>query len=183
MIELFGFALLGALTLGTAILVVRVENLVHAVMWLGAMLLATAMLYALIGASFFAGVQVLLYVGGVITLMIFGLMITRRHDSIVVKAERTAPARGAVVAGVLFTLLAVATFRTEGLWEPLGDGPAITPADLGKAVFGPHLLAFEVLSLLLLAAMIGAIVIARRRDPGVPSRGFLPKPIGKREAL
>lgn len=179
MTETIGLAVIGGLALSSALLVVRAENLVHAVMWLGLLLLTTGALYALLGASFLAGVQALLYVGGVITLMIFGLMITRRHEGLGVKAERSASARGALVSLSLFALLAVATARTDGLWgAPPADLPLATVADLGRSILGPNLLSFEALSLLLLAAIIGAIVVARRRDPGVASRGFLPAPIG-----
>lgn len=177
MAELIGFAALSGLMVVSALLVVQSTNLVHAVMWLALTLVATAGVYAMIGASFLAGVQVLLYVGGVITLMIFGVMITRRHEGIVVPADTgdgLERVRGMVVAGGLFGVVAAAVRATPGLFEAPADLPPLpSVGELGKAILTTHLVAFEILSLLLLAAMIGAIVIARRRDPGERGRGFL----------
>lgn len=169
-----GFALLAAVA------VVRSRDLVHAVLWLGVNLFVTAVLYAMLGASFVAGVQVLLYIGGVVTLMIFGVMITRRHDGTPSTGEQAGSgparrARGAVledvgspraaaVALAIFASVTWAVLSTDGL--DVHTAPAATSAaDLGRALLRDHLLAFEAISMLLLAAMVGAIVIARRRDP------------------
>jgi NADH-quinone oxidoreductase subunit J len=167
--ETVGFAFAAACALLSAIFVVRSSNLIHAVLWLGVTLLTTAGLYAMLGASFLAGVQVLVYVGGVITLMIFGVMITRRHDGLVVQADSGNPARGMFVAGAFFGIVAAAIRLTDGLDVAITPD-AVSPADLGRALFREQVLAFEVLSLLLLGAIVGAIVIARRRDPGAPRR-------------
>ena len=162
----------GAVALGAAVMVVRSANLIRAVLWLGASLLATAALYVTLDASFLAAVQVLVYVGGVVTLMIFGVMMTRRHESLEAPAERRGGALGAVVAGGLFAVLAWAIRTTPGL-----DGPrpaeAVDTAALGHGLLVDHVLAFEALSVLLLGAIVGAIVIARRRAPGEVARGFV----------
>jgi NADH-quinone oxidoreductase subunit J len=159
-----GFALLSA----TA--VVRSHDLVHAVLWLGVTLFVTAVLYAILGASFIAGVQVLLYVGGVVTLMIFGVMVTRRHDgpdhrALGTRLEDTASARAGAIALAIFGSIAWAVLATDGLDAPAPAAES-SAADLGRALLHDHLLAFEAVSMLLLAAMVGAIVIARRRDQG-----------------
>jgi NADH-quinone oxidoreductase subunit J len=169
-IDAIGFGVSAACALASAVFVVRSTNLVHAALWLGVTLLATAAVYALLGASFLAGVQVLLYVGGIITLMLFGVMITRKHESVVVPAEAQSQGRAAVVALALFGVLASAIRSTEGLDAPLqaGRAPSGATEALGRALLGEYLLAFEVVSLLLLVAIIGAIVIARRRDPAPP---------------
>ena len=82
----------------SALFVVRSSNLIHAVLWLAMTLLGTAALYAQLNAPFLAGVQVLTYVGGVVTLMIFGVMVTRRHAGSVAPAERVSNVRGALAA-------------------------------------------------------------------------------------
>jgi len=163
-----GFGVVAACALLSAVFVVRAVDLIRAVLWLGITLVATAALYAMLGASFLAGVQLLLYVGGVMTLMVFGVMITRRHEGIAPTAtDSVRPVRGAVVAAALFGLVAAAIVNTEGLDEaPARALAPLTLADLGRSILVEHLLAFEALSLLLLAAIIGAVVIARRRDPG-----------------
>ncbi len=164
MIESVAFGTVAACVLLSAIFVVGSRDLVHAVLWLGVTLGATAAAYAMLDASFLAAVQVLLYVGGVVTLMIFGVMVTRRHDGIVVSAERTSPGRGAFAAAALFGILAAATARSD---LPAGAA-AVATAGLGESLLTIHVLAFEVLSVLLLAAIVGAVVIARRRDQGAP---------------
>ncbi len=161
------FGLVAACALASAIFVVRSANLIRAVLWLGVTLLATAVLYAMMDASFLAAVQVLLYVGGVVTLMIFGVMITRRHEGIVVRADTAKPLRAMVPAAALFGIVAAAIRATDGLDADVSRAaPAIAPADLGRALMHDQVLAFEVASVLLLGALVGAIVIARRRDPG-----------------
>ena len=175
MIANIGFGVVAAIAVLSALLVVRSANLVHAVLWLGITLIDTAVLYGMLGASFLAGVQVLLYVGGVVTLMIFGVMLTRRHDGLTVPADRGPPLRGAVAAILLFGVVAAAVVRSdlEGAGAvvvaaaPSAASQASTQA-IGLELLSTHVLAFEVLSLLLLAAIIGAVVIARRRDHGAP---------------
>jgi NADH-quinone oxidoreductase subunit J len=162
-----GFGLVAACALLSAVFVVLAVDLIRAVLWLGVTLVATAALYAMLGASFLAGVQLLLYVGGVMTLMVFGVMITRRHEGIAPTAtDSVNPVRGALVASALFGLVASAIVKTDGLdaSPPQALAP-LTLADLGRAILVQHVLAFEALSLLLLAAIIGAVVLARRRDP------------------
>ena len=167
-----GFAVLATCLLLSAIFVVRARNLVHAVLWLGVTLLATAALYVTLDAAFLAGVQVLLYVGGVVTLMAFGVMLTRRHDGRSMVAGETRPGRGALAAAGIFGVLAAAVARGG-----MPDRPhPVTTAELGAGLVTRHLLAFEVLSFLLLAAIIGAVVIARRRDPGAPLPPTLTRP-------
>lgn len=160
-----GFGVLAACLLLSASLVVRARNLVHGVLWLGVTLVATAALFVTLEATFLAGAQVLLYVGGVVTLMVFGVMLTRRQDGRSLLAAGTRKGRGAVVAAALFGVLAAAVARSE---LPAGTRPVATTAELGAGLVGEHLLAFEALSFVLLAAIIGAVVIARRRDAGAP---------------
>lgn len=159
------FAVLAACALIPGFFAVRGSNLVHAALWLGASLLATAGIYATLGASFLAGVQVLVYVGGIVTLMIFGVMITRRHEGLVAPAESRNTGRAAAVAITLFGVVAQAINATDGLDAPLSAPVSSNSPGLGRLLVVDHVLAFEALSLLLLAAIVGAVVIARRRDP------------------
>jgi NADH-quinone oxidoreductase subunit J len=178
MMESIPFVIASAVAVLSAIYVVRTANLVHAALWLGLTLLVTAGLYAMLGASFLAGIQVLLYIGGVITLMLFAVMITRRHEGLVIPAESTGHVRGAIAAVTLFAVVAAAIGATPSLDHPAGpEGLPVqaTTADIGRALLGQHVLAFEVVSVLLLAAVIGAIVIARRRDQEpAPTRVAVP---------
>lgn len=175
MMQSIAFGGLAACLLATAVMVVRSGNLIRAALWLGATLTVTAGLYALVGASFLAAVQVLLYVGGVMTLMIFGVMITRRHEGLHVPAESQGSVRAAAAAVTLFVSVAAAVYATPELDVKLVAPPPST-AVLGRSILVDHLFAFEVLSLLLLATIVGAIVLARKGDPGAAARRLIGAP-------
>lgn len=166
MIRTIAFGVVAACMLLSALCVVSSKRLVHAVLWLAVVLGSTGVLYVLLGAPFLAGIQILLYVGGVVTLMIFGVMLTRRGDQRDVEDVPARRLRGMSVGATLFGVVAAATMKTS---LPEGTGGEITTEQLGHAIFGPYALAFEVLSVLLLATMVGAIVLARRRDDGAPA--------------
>jgi NADH-quinone oxidoreductase subunit J len=172
MAEQIGFGVIAASLLLSALLVVSSRNLVHAVLWLAATLSMTAVLFVFLGAPFLGGIQILLYTGGIITLMLFGVMLTRRAEGIQIPNEE-APRRkvwALAVAASLFGLVVGAMHGTTGL--PAARATVPTPTDdIGQSFLTEHLLAFEVLSVLLLAAMVGAIVLARRHDAGAePNR-------------
>lgn len=160
--------ILAALVLVPAILVVAGRNLVHSVLWLGVVLIATAAVYVRLAAPFVAAVQVLLYAGGVLVLLVFGVMLTRRVEGSHVPASRASPLRGLAVAVPLFVLLVQAIATTPEIGPPAAQ---VAVTDVGQALFTDFVLAFEVLGVLLLAGMVGAIVIARRRDPGQAGEG------------
>jgi NADH-quinone oxidoreductase subunit J len=167
MVDQIAFGVIAAVLLFGALRVVTAKNLVHAVLWLGVTLTATALLFVTLQAAFLAGIQLLLYTGGVITLMLFGVMLTRRHETPDVENEGSPRRRlpGFIVAAVLLGMLVWTVRSTDGL--PTDQTAPMGTAEIGRAFLTDHLLAFEVLSLLLLAAMIGAIVVARRRDYGL----------------
>ncbi len=159
--SLIFFILAGLILLG-AVRVVACRDLVHAVLWLGVVLVLTAGMFVILGAPFLAGIQLLLYTGGVITLMLFGVMLTRRHHEIGVEIDSSRRLPAAIASAALFGAMASAIFRTDlPAWPSSAPIPAI---EIGRAFLTDHLVAFEVLSVLLLAAMIGAIVLGRQRD-------------------
>ena len=159
-----GFIVVALCMAASAIRVVTSRRLVHAVLWLAVTLVSTAALYAMQGASFLAAVQVLVYVGGVVTLMIIGVMVTRRHEGIAVDVDTTRALRAGLVSVSLFAIVAFAIETTPGLDAPV-EPRTLTTADLGRAILVDHVFSFEVMSFLLLGAIVGAIVIARRKDP------------------
>jgi NADH-quinone oxidoreductase subunit J len=164
--EQVGFGIIAACLVLGALFVVSGKNLIHCVLWLGVTLAVTAVLFVFLGAPFLAGIQVLLYTGGVITLMLFGVMLTRRHEHVFIENEispgRRLPAF--LAAAGFFGAVAAASYQTPAL--PAERGAPTPTAEIGRSFLTDHLLAFEVLSVLLLAAMVGAIVIARRLDHG-----------------
>jgi NADH-quinone oxidoreductase subunit J len=161
-----------------ALRVVTSRDLVRAVLWLAVTLLGTAVLYALLHAPFLAGVQVLTYVGGVVTLMIFGVMVTRKHEGSTVTIDGSLRVRSAIAALAFFGVVAYGILKTD-----LSSlTPVETPStqDLAHSLLDRYLLAFEVASVLLLAAIVSAVVLARRRDP-VPEAAAQPQTPALRE--
>jgi len=171
-----GFFLTAAVITTGALFTVRSHNLVRAVLWLALTLLGTAALYAQWDEPFLAGVQVLTYVGGVVTLMIFGVMVTRRHENLGAAAENDTDERGSIIALALLVLLGIAIYRTP-MPEPSTAVTVATVEPVAKALLDEYLLAFELLSVLLLAAIVGAVVLARRTDTvPEPLKAPLPAP-------
>jgi len=156
------FAFVAIVILTSGIMVVQSRDLVHSVFWLALMSMTVAGAFVLLDAGFVGAVQVLLYTGGVVTLMLFGVMLTVRLLKAQVLHESRNQVRAAIVAVVVFGMLAAAI-----LGSPLPSSPVVatTVEDVGRAFLTDWMLPFEVLSVLLLAAMVGAISLARRNDP------------------
>ncbi|MFB0616957.1 NADH-quinone oxidoreductase subunit J [Streptomyces sp. AGS-58] len=159
------FLLVGLVTLGAAFVTVTTRQLVHAALWLVVALGGLAVEYLLLTAEFIAWVQVLIYVGSVVVLLLFGLMLTRAPIGRSPDADsgnRWAALAVAVAAAVALVWVVVDAFRTT--WIDL-DGPAAgTTRVTGSSLFRHWVLPFEALSVLLLAALVGAIVLSRKAD-------------------
>ncbi|KYF50640.1 NADH-quinone oxidoreductase subunit J [Sorangium sp. So ce315] len=151
---------LAALTLGSAGLVAFSRNIIHSALALLGTFLGVAGLYVTLSADFLAATQVLVYVGGTLILILFAVMLTSRIQEMKISNPRGGLAVAfALVTAVLLVLGRVAT-RTD--W-PAEARPAMpSTAKLGHAFLGEYLLPFELGSIVLLAAMIGAVVLARR---------------------
>ena len=158
------FVLLGAVALGAGFLVVTTSRIVHAALWLAVSLGAVAGCFLLLTAELLAWVQVLIYVGAVVVLVLFALMLTRAPIGPTPGARRGRVVLAAIVAvataGVLLvTQLAALGGEVIDLEAvDVGGGQAV-----GSALFRAWVLPFELLSVLLLAALVGAIVISRGR--------------------
>jgi NADH:ubiquinone oxidoreductase subunit 6 (subunit J) len=153
-----GVALLGALG------VLFLRNLFHAGLSLILALCAVASLFVLLGAEFLAGVQVLIYVGAIAVLILFAVMLTQRITSRRVKQYTRAILPAVPVVLALGAVSALVMWKVE--LPPLGaipDGEGAIEA-LASALLSTYLLPFEVISLLLLGALIGAIVLARKEE-------------------
>lgn len=154
------FILLGLLALGAAVLVVTTKNVVHAALWLVVTLAGVAGCYLMLTAEFVAWVQVLIYVGAVIVLLLFGIMLTKAPiggDAGLDSENRIAAAVVALAAGATLTTLVIDAFRHEFIELHAGTGSAA----VGESIFRSYVLPFEIVSVLLLAALIGSIVLSR----------------------
>jgi NADH-quinone oxidoreductase subunit J len=165
--------LLGVLAVAAAVLVVTTRQLVHAALWLVVTLGALAGSYLVLTAEFIAWVQVLVYVGAVVALLLFGLMLTRAP----IGASPDLDTRNRPVAAVagLATAATLVTLVVDALRSAYVDLPGVTNGGsaeaTGAALFRTWVLPFEVLSVLLLAALVGAVVLSsgdRQADGGEP---------------
>jgi NADH-quinone oxidoreductase subunit J len=158
------FVLISALILGSALAVVTVKNLIHSALWLIASFFGVGALYLLMEAEFIAVVQVLVYVGAISILILFAIMLTRHVTGEGVRQLYKRWWVALLVAAGLFGLLIVPTVTgytwerpTAATSEPVSIAASL---EIGKAFMGEYLLPFELASVLLLVALIGAIVIA-----------------------
>ncbi|MFF1710381.1 NADH-quinone oxidoreductase subunit J [Streptomyces sp. NPDC058268] len=160
------FLLVGLVTLGSAIVTVTTKQLVHAALWLVATLGGLAVEYLLLTAEFIAWVQVLIYVGSVVVLLLFGLMLTRAPIGRSPDADsgnRPVALAVAVLAAAALVWVVVDAFRTTWIdLDRAADEAQGSTAVTGKFLFQHWVLPFEALSVLLLAALVGAIVLSRR---------------------
>ena len=158
------FVLVGLLTFGAAVLTVTVRNLVHAALWLVVALGGLAGCYLLLAAEFVAWVQVLIYVGAVAVLLLFGLMLTRAPIGRTTELDSgnrwAAAVVGLATAGVLVSVVADAVRTTW--FDPRHTVVNGTAKAVGSSLFRYWVLPFELLSVFLLAALVGAIVLSRR---------------------
>ena len=144
--------------------VVTTRNLVHAVLMLVVALAGSAALFLMLGAEFVAWTVVLVYIGAVVVLFLFGLMITRaplRRDPAPLDHPRRWPAM--LVAGAVFATLAYSTTTFFG-WGEGGEVGRAGTGELGDLLFHRFVIPFEAVSFVLLAALIGGIALARK-DP------------------
>jgi NADH-quinone oxidoreductase subunit J len=160
---------LGAVALGAALRVVGSHHLVRAGLWLVVALGAVAGMYLVLTAELVAWVQVLLYVGAVVVLLLFAAMLTRAPVGGSTDLDRPRLA-GLLVGGGAGLGLAV-LFATTYRWTRVALPAPGTAQRLGEQVFGAWVLPFEVLSILLLAALVGAIVVSRPTSPDAPPPG------------
>ena len=155
------FFLVAAFTTGAAFLVVLAKNIVHCAIALVFTFFGVAALYVLLDAEFLAAVQVLLYVGGITILLLFAIMLTSRISERGVKIMNEQVGMSAVVVLAIFAVMAIATLK--GLALVGSPRPAsYATASLGRLLLTTYVLPFEAVSILLLAAMVGAIILARR---------------------
>ncbi len=148
-----------------ALLVVTSRRLVHSALWLAVVLAALAGTFVVLHAEFVAGVQLLIYVGAVVVLLVFGIMLTRaptdRGDDL--DNGRTLLAAGVALSTALLLGVVVGRAFSDAQVD-VGAADAVTARGLGDALFSTWVLPFEVLSVLLLAAVVGAIGLSRRTD-------------------
>jgi len=157
-----GFAIIAALMIVGAVRVVTTNNVVHAALWLVTVLAGAAAQYVLLAAEFVAVTQVLVYIGAVMVLFLFGTMLTRARIGAERDLNNSYWKLGILVAGLLLAAMIIAVVSSFGDEQLPSDGRVVPIAEISDQIFGPYLLPFWALSFVLLAAIIGAIVLARK---------------------
>lgn len=175
--ELF-FLIVGAVAVGSAVAVVLSSNTVHGALFLLLNLFSLATLYLTLGADFLFAVQIIIYAGAIMVLFMFVITLLNpaTEAEFIGLHGRAVPA--VALSGAL--LLEAALMLRSARIPPRRTGPDIGVAALGEAIFTRYLLPFEVISLLLLVAVVGAIVLARRHED---VRELPPEPAVEAETL
>jgi NAD(P)H-quinone oxidoreductase subunit 6 len=188
-VQLVSFGLLALMMISAALGVVLLVNIVYSAFLLGVVFVSISGMYILLNAGFVAAAQVLVYVGAVNVLILFGIMLVNKQEDFapLARAWLGKAATGIVCIG-LFGLLAATVLGTN--WPLSSDIPAGDAAIviIGKHFFSDFLLPFELASVLLLIALVGAIILARREfipdlEDGGPDVDALQLPERPRELV
>ena len=156
------FGILAAVVVVSALRMVTTKNIVHAALYLVAVLAGLGALYVLLTAEFVATTQVLVYIGAVMVLFLFGIMLTKAPLGDMMQMTGKQWPIAALVALSLGGVTVYALLDRFGSDRLVMDGPVYKTADVSDEVFSTYIIPFEAVSVLLLAALIGAIVLARK---------------------
>lgn len=159
-IAFFVFALMA---IGGAIFMISFNKVVHMVVALALTFISLAGLYVVLDAEFVAFVQILIYAGAISILMIFGIMMTKHQGE---EEEPKRPVHNTLLIIGALALFGVLFYAIQNVTLPAGDFKAAedNTLEIGKLLFNQHVLPFEIMSVLLTVAFIGAIVVAKREE-------------------
>ena len=157
-----GFYIIAAIMVVGALRVVTTRNVVHGALWLVVVLAGAAAQYVLLAAEFVAITHVMVYIGAVMVLFLFGTMLTRAQIGAEDNLNNKNWFVGIPVAVLMLATMLIALNDGFGNEKLPADSALVTTQQVSDQIFGPYLLPFWALSFVLLAAVIGAIVLARR---------------------
>ncbi|GFP28096.1 NADH-quinone oxidoreductase subunit J [Candidatus Hakubella thermalkaliphila] len=164
-VQLVAFGIVTAIMLISALLVVTARNIVHAVFFLIVTLFCVAGYFILLLADFLAAVQILIYVGAVVALIVFGLILTRARVGQAIPMEEVKQKLWAILVSLIF-FGGVSYALLNEKWPVVGAEKmeVTTTSKIADTLFNTYVLPFQVTSVLLLAVLIGAIVLAMREE-------------------
>jgi len=172
MLELILFYTFGTIAVVSAILVITRHNVVHSAAFLGATLFAVAGIFLTLHAEFLAGVQVIVYVGGILVLFVFVIMLIAVERSVHERQYNRQWRIALITSAILIVEIAYGLYRgRDSLILPPIVAPSAAAAaagnseQVGTALYTSYLLPFEIASILLLVAIVGAVVLAKKRTP------------------
>lgn len=164
-VQFVSFIILAAMIIGAALGVVLFNKIVYSAFLLGGVFISIAGIYLLQNADFVAAAQILIYVGAINVLILFAIMlVNKKEDYVVIPRRWIRKGAAAAVSIGLFGLLSVMLLRTDWKVDLSIAAPALPIETLGEHLFSDYLLPFELASILLLMALIGAVVLARREE-------------------
>ncbi|MCD8487056.1 NADH-quinone oxidoreductase subunit J [Oscillatoria amoena NRMC-F 0135] len=162
-VQLVSFGVLALMMISAALGVVLLSNIVYSAFLLGAVFISIAGMYILLNAGFVAAAQVVIYVGAVNVLILFAIMlVNKREDFKVIPRAWIRQVSTAVVCAGLFALLSVMVLSTPWSYATEAIAGDAATVIIGQHFFSDFLLPFELASVLLLMALVGAIILARR---------------------
>lgn len=159
----FAFYALAALTLGSAAVMVFSRNLIYCAVGLLFAFFGVAGIYVLLAADFLAAVQVLIYVGGILVLLLFGVMLSQKMTGVQLRTGTLQLVPAVLAGGAVFAILMQLALKTKWAQKPPIDMPPTSRA-IGNLLMTKYLIPFEIISVLLLAALISAAYVARREE-------------------
>jgi NADH-quinone oxidoreductase subunit J len=168
MLELILFYIFGAIAVICAIFVITNHNVVHSAMFLAGTLLSVAAIFLTLHAEFLAGVQVIVYVGGILVLFVFVIMLIAVERSSHERQSSRQWKIALVTAGILVAEIVYGLYQGKDSFvlpqvPPAPTGPAGNSEMVGTALYTAYLLPFEIASILLLVAIIGAVVLSKKK--------------------
>ena len=155
------FYLFAAVTVLSAFFVVTTRNIVHSAFYLLFTLFGIAGLYVLLGADFISIVQLIIYVGGILILLLFGVMLTNKITNVQIKSGTLQVLPASIGIGLFAGILAAALINTNWV-SAQAQNPQTTAYTIGSVLLQDYVLIFELLGILLLVALIGAASMARK---------------------
>jgi len=155
------FYILAAMIISSAVMVVSMKNIFHSALFLVLCFFSVAGIYILLEAEFLAAVQILIYVGAITILIIFAIMLTHKLYSAKIRQSNEQVIPGLIIVGALLIATLFALGNTA--WKLSFETPQVqSTVGIGRLLLTTHVLPFEIVSVVLLTALIGAVIIARR---------------------
>jgi NADH-quinone oxidoreductase subunit J len=160
--EILGFWVAAVVLVAASLGVVLTPNLFHAVLWLATALVTTGGVFLLLDSPFLFAVQLLLYAGGVVTIVVFAIMLTERLVGESIRQTSRFVFNGAVLAAAVFAGIVSFLVQAPAVARPVVTGDQLR--DLGRALVGPFAASLQLVGVLLVIALLGALYFARTED-------------------
>ena len=160
------FWIFAAVMIGSGLLVVTMRDIIRCGLAMIVCFGALAGIYVIIGSPLIAAAQVIIYIGDISVLILFAIMLTQTKDAPARLVFQTQAGAAAIAAVVIVVVMTLAISATD--WSEIGQRVRLSTDELAKLLFSDFVLAFEVVSVLLLAAVVGGVFLAKR-EPGGPS--------------